>query len=473
VRVELKGELFKKLSKLAIESGVEAYVVGGYVRDIFLERASKDVDIVVLGDGIEFAGKFAALYKNMDFAVFKNFGTALVKTQGWEVEFVGARKESYQKDSRKPSVKPGTLEDDQLRRDFTINALAISLNEKNLFELVDPFDGISDIKNKILKTPHSPELTFDDDPLRMMRGVRFASQLGFKIEEATFDAIRKQAARIDIVSYERISEELNKILLSEKPSIGLNLLKECGLLKIIFPELLALSGIEIKNNKGHKDNFAHTLKVLDNICEESKDLWLRWAALLHDIGKAPCKRFIEAEGGWTFHGHEDKGSRMVNKIFRRLKLPLNEKMKFVEKIVAMHHRPKVLAELGVTDSAIRRLIVDSGDDLDALFMLCRADITSRFQEKITKYRSNLEKVKILVAEVEERDALRNWQPPVSGEDIMIFFGIEPGRIVGTIKNDIREAILEGKIKNNRKEAVELMTKLGIDAGLSQKNKINS
>ena len=399
--------------------------------------------------------------------MFKNFGTAMVRTPDWEIEFVGARKESYQRESRKPAVFPGTIEDDQLRRDFTINALAISLNANNLFELVDPFDGVKDIERKIIRTPLQPELTFEDDPLRMLRAIRFSAQLFFDIHPDTFAAIKIHAERIKIVSYERITEELNKIMLTKKPSIGLNLLFESGLLKIIFPELHAMHGVEVINRTAHKDNFYHTLKVLDNVCEETDNLWLRWATLLHDIGKPLTKRFTAEEGGWTFHGHEEKGSRKVSKIFRRLKLPLNEKMKYVEKLVAMHHRPKSLAETGVTDSAIRRLIVDADQDLDDLFTLCRADMTSGNANKINFYRSNLLKVQQLVREVEERDALRNWQPPVSGEDIMEYFKIGPSREVGIIKSEIREAILEGRIKNDFKEAKQLMIEVGVQLGLNR------
>lgn len=461
MKVELKPQVFKPLIQLAETKQVEAYVVGGYVRDLFLNRPSKDIDIVVVGDGIEFAQAFADQTKEKtDFAVFKNFGTAMVRTKEWEIEFVGARRESYSRESRKPAVIPGTIRDDQLRRDFTINALAISLNKDNLFEVVDPFEGILDIERKIIRTPLEPDITFDDDPLRMMRAIRFASQLHFSIHHETFDAIKLHANRISIVSMERISEELNKIMLSKKPSVGLNLLFECGLLAIIFPELQAMHGVEVVKKKAHKDNFYHTLQVLDNVSLETNNLWLRWATLLHDIGKPATKRFIDSEGGWTFHGHEDKGSRMVSKIFRRLKLPLNEKMKYVEKLVALHHRPKVLAEAGITDSAIRRLIVDAGEDLNDLFALCRADMTSRDQSKINLYRKNLTKVQELMAEVEERDALRNWQPPVTGEDIMAFFNVGPCKEVGIIKARLREDILEGVVANEREAAFQKMIEIG-------------
>lgn len=466
MRFKSNHPLFKQLAGIATKREVKAYLVGGFVRDWLLNRNSKDIDIVVVGDGIGFATEFAeSLKEKADFAVYKTYGTAMVKTSEWEVEFVGARKESYQRNSRKPEVFEGSLEDDQKRRDFTINALAISLNEQDLFELIDPFNGLTDLKNKIIKTPLEPGITFDDDPLRMLRAVRFASQLGFTIEPVTLEAISHYADRLQIISRERISEELNKILLSRKPSIGLKLLFDTGLLKQFFPELQAMAGVETQQGKSHKDNFYHTLKVVDNVSLETNNLWLRWATLLHDIGKPPTKRFIASQGGWTFHGHEDRGSRMVSKIFRNLKLPLNEKMKYVEKLVALHHRPKVLAEEGVTDSAVRRLIVDAGADLDDLFTLCRADMTSKFPEKIALYRGNLKKVQDLVKEVEERDALRNWQPPVTGEDIMAHFNLEPNKVVGEIKNEIREAILDGKIPNTYEAAHALMQEIGRRLGL--------
>lgn len=466
--VELKDPIFQKLSNLAHAKNIKAYVVGGFVRDLLLNRPSKDIDIVVLGDGVDFAQEFAnSLPQKTDFAVFKTYGTAMVKTPEWEIEFVGARKESYVKESRKPDVLPGTLSDDQLRRDFTINALAISLNQENLFELIDPFNGVEDLQNKLLRTPLIPGETFDDDPLRMMRAIRFATQLQFSIHVQTYEALYTFSERLSIVSQERIIDEFNKILASKKPSIGLQMLHETGLLKLFFPELEAMAGIEIVNKKAHKDNFIHTLKVVDNVCKETDNLWLRWATLLHDIGKPSTKRYIPEQGGWTFHGHEDKGARMVSRIFRNLKLPLNEKMKYAEKLVSLHHRPKVLAEEGVTDAAIRRLIVDAGEDLDDLFTLCRADMTSRFPEKIALFRANLNKVQQLVKEVEERDALRNWQPPISGEDIMAYFNLSPDRMVGMIKLEIREAILDGKIQNNLTEATNLMAEIGARLGLKK------
>lgn len=462
----LQLPIFTELQQCADKLGLEAYVIGGYVRDLVLNRNSKDIDVVVVGDALPLAKAFANLHKQSDFAVFKNFGTAMVKTTDWEVEFVGSRKESYRTDSRKPTVSSGTLADDQNRRDFTINALAISINKNTFGQFVDPFGGLDDIDNQLIKTPLAPDITFSDDPLRMLRAIRFASQLGFTILPETFEAIQRNAERIKIISYERISEELNKILLSPKPSVGLKLLFESGLLKLVFKELQNMHGVEVKNGKAHKDNFYHTIHVVDNICEETNNLWLRWAALLHDIGKPATKRFIEAEGGWKFHGHEDKGSRMVPNIFNNLKLPQNEKMRYVQKLVALHHRPKALAEDGVTDSAIRRLIVDAGDDLEDLFTLCRADMTTRFAEKIALYKSNLNKVQQLVKEVEERDELRNWQPPITGEIIMKTFHLQPCKEVGLIKNQIREAILDGKIKNDYSEAFAYMKTIAAELGIS-------
>jgi poly(A) polymerase len=465
VIIELKDPIFTTLQQVVAKQKAEAYIVGGFVRDLFLQRPSKDIDVVVVGDGIALAKFFAQTQPKSDFAFFKNFGTAMVRTTDWEVEFVGARKESYSKDSRKPAVEPGNLTDDQNRRDFTINALAISLQAHNFGELVDPFGGIADIEHKCIRTPLDPDITFSDDPLRMMRAIRFASQLQFEIQDETYVSLKRNIERIHIISGERIADELNKIMLSPKPSLGLKLLFDSGLLQLIFPELAALQGVETKEGKSHKDNFYHTLMVVDNISEETSDLWLRWAALLHDIAKPGTKRFTSAEG-WTFHGHEDKGSRMISKIFRKLKLPLNDKMKFVEKMVALHHRPKSLAEDGVTDSAIRRLVVDAGDDLEDLFTLCRADMTSANPKKIAFYRSNLKLVQQQVADVSERDALRNFQPPVTGEDIMRIFGLGPSKEVGIIKTEIRESILEGKIKNSREEALNLMFEKATLLGLT-------
>lgn len=448
----------------------EAFVVGGYVRDIFLKRESKDIDIVVTGSGIELAKSVATqLGKNVPVSYFKNFGTAMIKMDDMEIEFVGARKESYRSNSRKPVVESGSLEDDQKRRDFTINAMAIHLTESNFGELVDPFNGVQDLQDHLIRTPLDPEITFSDDPLRMMRAVRFASQLHFTIHPAALRAIRKNNERIKIVSMERITDELNKIILSSKPSIGFNLLFESGLLQLIFPQFCELHGVEYKGGKGHKDNFYHTLEVLDNVCRVSDDLWLRWAAILHDIAKPATKRF-EPGHGWTFHGHEDKGARMVKHIFRHFKLPLNEKMKFVEKLVQLHLRPIVLAQEVVTDSAVRRLLFDAGDDVDALMVLCHADVTTKNEYKIKKYKKNFEIVTEKLKEVEQKDRIRNWQPPITGEYVMQVFGLAPSREVGEIKNAIREAILDGKISNSFEEAYQLMLTKGKELGLEPKHK---
>ncbi|HBS85850.1 MAG: tRNA nucleotidyltransferase [Bacteroidetes bacterium GWF2_38_335] len=465
MKEHLNNRIFSVISEIVGRSGQECYVIGGFVRDLFLNRPSKDIDIVVIGSGIELAEKVARQTGQKGcVTVFRNFGTAMLRFEDMEIEFVGARRESYQRNSRKPIVENGSLQDDQNRRDFTINALALSLRPENFGELVDPFGGMDDLKNRIIKTPLDPGITFSDDPLRMLRCIRFACRLNFIVEERTFAALHENRERIEIISKERISEELNKILMTDKPSVGFLMLDKCGLLELIFPELYQMKGIERREGKAHKDNFLHSLQVLDNICGKTDNLWLRWAALLHDIAKPKTKKYHKVHG-WTFHGHELAGSKMVTGIFNDLKLPLNQHMKYVQKLVMLHLRPISLVEEIVTDSAVRRLLFDAGDDVDDLMTLAEADITSGNPEKVERFLKNFALVREKLKEVEEKDSLRNWQPPVSGELIMETFGIAPCREVGMIKNAIREAILDGIIENNFDAAYKFMIETGRGLGL--------
>jgi tRNA nucleotidyltransferase/poly(A) polymerase len=462
----LHHPIFNYISKASEELGLESYVVGGYVRDLIMQRPfKKDIDFVCVGSGISLAEKTASLIDpNIQVHIFKNYGTAMFHAFDTDIEFVGARRESYQRDSRNPIVEDGTLEDDQNRRDFTINALAISVNKNNFGELLDPFNGIDDIEKGIIRTPLDANITFSDDPLRMMRAIRFASVLQFSIEHSTFEAIKNNKERIKIISQERITEELNKIILSKNPSIGFGLLFDSGLLEIIFPEMYALHGVDTIRNLSHKDNFYHTLKVLDNVCEMSDSLWLRWSAILHDIAKPPTKKFDENHG-WTFHGHEFLGSKWVPNIFKRMKLPLDAPMRYVQKLVLLHLRPISLTKENITDAAIRRLLFEAGDDIDDLMMLCRADITSKNKLKVKRYLDNFDIVEKKIIEIEEKDHIRNFQPPISGELIMETFGIQPCKEIGIIKNQIKDAILDGDIRNDYDEAYQMMLQKGQSLGL--------
>ena len=462
----LKHPVFKVASQIVTEKNLQAYVIGGFVRDLLLERPSKDIDIVVVGNGLDLAKECARILRVNKVSVFENFGTAQFKYKDLDVEFVGARKESYRQDSRKPIVENGTLEDDQNRRDFTINALALSLHADNFGDIIDPFNGLDDLEKGIIRTPLDPDITYSDDPLRMMRAIRFASQLGFKIENESLNSILQNSERLSIISIERVMDELNKIILSQSPSRGFKLLNSTKLLHQFFPEMIALQGIETIDGKSHKDNFYHTLEVLDNISENSDNLWLRWAAIMHDIAKPPTKRF-DQEIGWTFHGHEEFGARMTSKIFRRLKLPLDAKMKYVEKLVRLHLRPIALVKGTVSDSAVRRLLFEAGDDVDDLMTLCNADITSKNEFKVQKFKKNFDLVTQKLKAVEEKDRVRNFQPPISGQMIMEVFNLKPCNEIGAIKLKIKDAILEGTIENEYEPAFQYMLEIGKELGLKQ------
>lgn len=465
IKNEALQEVFKVLSECSETIQKPVFIIGGYTRDLILKRPSKDIDIVIEGSGIKLANMVAEKLKVKKIAIYKQFGTAMLKHKDIEVEFVGARKESYRANSRKPIVENGTIQDDQNRRDFTINALAINLSPDSYGEIVDPFNGLIDLENHIIRTPLDPDVTYSDDPLRMLRAIRFATQLGFEIEKSSFESISRNAERIEIISKERVIDEINKIILSDVPSRGFKMLETTGLLRLIFPEFSNLKGIDEKNGIRHKDNFYHTLEVLDNVAERSNDLWLRWAAIMHDIAKPATKRF-DYKHGWTFHGHEDKGARMVPKIFKRMKLPLDHKMKYVQKLVRLHLRPIALTKAEITDSALRRIIFDSGHDLEDLMTLCRCDITSKNPHKVKRYLMRFDVVEEKLKDVEERDQIRNFQPPISGEEIIKIFNIKPSREVGLIKNQIKDAILEGEISNNYEEAYTFMLEKGKELGLT-------